>query len=201
MCYHETCYQYETIDRCDRTAADDAVDRANEAPSPTKYSPTAEPFPRMRRRALLSTAAAVWTAPLAGCPVPPWGEIPETVDGAEVTLRREHTGEFESEEPSPHDDAVLIRAVDADPPRLTVRGRLLDGSRDCYRVDLIEATLDDDRLLLRLTDEDDPDWDGGPCPDIAQPHPYEVEITFPEAPMPERVEVRHGDETVLDEEV
>ncbi|WP_144796543.1 hypothetical protein [Halorubrum depositum] len=155
----------------------------------------------MRRRALLSTAAAVSTAPLAGCPVSPWGEIPETVDGAEVTLRREHTGEFEFEEPSPHDDAVLIRAVDADPPRLTVRGRLLDGSRECYQVDLIEATLDDDRLLLRLTTEDDPDWDGDPCSDIGQTHPYEVAVAFIEASVPERVEVRHGDETVLDEEV
>ena len=156
----------------------------------------------MRRRALLATAAAASTAPLAGCPVPPWGEIPETVDGAEVTLRREHTGEFEPDEPSPNDAAVLLRALDADPPRVTVRGRLLDGSRDCYRVDLIEATLDDEgRLLLRLTDEDDPDWDEERCSDIAQPHPYEVAITFTGAPVPERVEVRHGDETVLDEAV
>ena len=105
----------------------------------------------MRRRALLATAAAASTASLAGCSVPPWGEIPETADGAEVTFRTKHTGEFESDEPSPHDDAVLLRALDADPPRLTVRGCLLAGSRDCYRVDLIETTLDADRLLLRLT--------------------------------------------------
>jgi len=154
----------------------------------------------MRRRALLSTAAAL-TALLAGCPTPPWGEIPETADGAEVTLRREHTGEFEPREPSPWDAAVLIRAVDAEPPRLTVRGRLLDGSRDCYRVDLIEADLTPDRLLLRLTTEDDPDWDEGVCSDIAQPHPYEIAVTFAETPVPERVEVRHGDETVLEERV
>ncbi|EMA57286.1 hypothetical protein [Halorubrum lipolyticum] len=155
----------------------------------------------MRRRALLATAAAVSTASLAGCPTPPWGEIPETVDGAEVTLRREHTAEFDSGEPSPWDAAVLLRAVDAEPPRLTVRGRLLAGSRDCYRVDLIEATLDADRLLLRLTTEDDPDWDGGPCSDIGQTHPYEIAVAFTEAAVPERVEVRHGDETVLDERV
>jgi hypothetical protein len=154
----------------------------------------------MRRRALLAGAAAL-TVPLAGCPTPPWGEIPETVDGAEVTLRREHTGEFESDEPSPHDAAVLLRRLDAEPPRLTVRGRLLDGSRDCYRVDLTEADLTPDRLLLRLTTEDDPDWDEEVCSDIAQPHPYEIAVTFTEAPVPERVEVRHGDETVLEERV
>ncbi|OYR46059.1 hypothetical protein [Halorubrum sp. Ea8] len=155
----------------------------------------------MRRRALLATATAVSTAPLAGCPVPPWGEVPDTVDGAELTLRREHTGEFESDEPNPHDAAVLIRAVDADPPRLTVRGRLLDGSRECYRIELIEATLDADRLLVRLTAEYDPDWDEEACPDVAVAHPYEVIIEFAEAPVPERVEVRHSDETILDERV
>ncbi|WP_123619361.1 hypothetical protein [Halorubrum sp. CSM-61] len=155
----------------------------------------------MRRRALLATAAAVSTASLAGCPTPPWGEIPERIDGAEVTFRREHTGEFDPDEPDPNEAAVLLRAVDAEPPRVTVRGRLLDGSRDCYRVDLVESDLDADRLLLRLTTEDDPDWDGGPCSDIGQTHPYEVAITFVEASVPERVAVRHGDETVVDEQV
>ncbi|ELZ42899.1 hypothetical protein C471_02865 [Halorubrum saccharovorum DSM 1137] len=155
----------------------------------------------MRRRALLSTAAAASTASLAGCPTPPWGEIPETVDGAEVTLRREHTGEFEPDEASPNGAVILLRALDAGPPRLTVRGWLFGGSRDCYRVDLIEASLDADRLLLRLTTEDDPDWDGGPCSDVGETHPYEVVVAFAEAPVPERVEVRHGDETVLAEEV
>jgi len=87
------------------------------------------------------------------------------------------------------------------PPRVTVRGRLLDGSRDCYRVDLIEADLDADRLLLRLTTQDDPDWDGGPCSDIGQTHPYDIAVEFTEAAVPERVEVRHGDETVLEEAV
>ena len=155
----------------------------------------------MRRRALLATATAASTVPLAGCPVPPWGEIPENVDGAEVTLRREHTGEFEPFEASPNDAVILLRAVDAEPPRVTVRGWLFGGSRDCYRVDLIEADLDADRLLLRLTTEDDPDWDGGPCSDIGQTHPYEVTVDFVEASVPERVEVRPGDETVLDEAV
>ncbi|WP_144923155.1 hypothetical protein [Halorubrum salsamenti] len=155
----------------------------------------------MRRRALLATAAAASTASIAGCPTPPWGEIPERVDGAEVTLRREHTGEFEPDEASPNNAVILLRAVDAEPPRLTVRGRLLDGSRDCYRVDLIEADLDAGRLLFRLTTEDDPDWDGGPCSDIGETHPYEVAVAFTEASIPERVEVRHGDETVLDERV
>jgi len=155
----------------------------------------------MRRRALLSTAAAVSTASLAGCPVPPWGEVPETVDGAEVTLRREHTGEFAPDEPSLRDAAVLVRAVGAEPPRLIVRGRFLDGSRECYRVELVEVTLDADHLLFRLAIGDHPDWDGGPCPDIAEAHPYEVAVGFTKAPVPERVEVRHGDQTVLEERV
>ena len=155
----------------------------------------------MRRRALLTAAAASATVSLAGCQTPPWGDVPETADGAEVTLRREHTGEFESDEPSPNDAAVLLRALDADPPRVTVRGRLLDGSRDCYRVDLIEADLDADRLLLRLTTEDDPDWDEQGCSDVGEAHPYEVAVAFTEASVPERVEVRHGGETVLEESV
>ncbi|ESS04021.1 MAG: hypothetical protein A07HR67_01003 [uncultured archaeon A07HR67] len=152
----------------------------------------------MRRRALLAVAA---TVPLAGCPAAPWRDDPENVDGAEVTLRREHTGTFDSDEPGHSDDAVLLPAVDADPPRVTVRGRLLDGSRDCYRVDLIEATLDADRLSCRLTTEDDPDWDESGCSDIAEPHPYEVVVRFIEAPVPETVDVRHGDETILEERV
>jgi hypothetical protein len=152
----------------------------------------------VRRRALLAVAA---TVPLAGCPAPPWRDDPESVDGAEVILRREHTGTFDSDEPGHSDDAVLLRAVGADPPRVTVRGRLLDGSRDCYRVDLIEATLDADRLSCRLTTEDDPDWDESGCSDIAEPHPYEVVVRFIEAPVPETVDVRHGDETILEERV
>ncbi|GAB7008923.1 hypothetical protein [Halorubrum trueperi] len=155
----------------------------------------------MRRRALLSTAAAVTTVSLAGCPTPPWSEVPREIDGAEVTLRREHTGEFESDEPSPRDAAVLLRTLDADPPHVTVRGRLLDGARECYQVDLIEADLDAGRLLLRLTTEDDPDWDEERCSDIAEAHPYEIAVAFTEASIPERVEVRHGDETVLEERV
>ena len=167
----------------------------------TRHFPPVCVAPGIRRRALLASAAAASTASLAGCPTPPWGETPENVDGAELTFRREHTGEFESDEPSPWDAAVLLRALDADPPGLTVRGRLLDGSRGCYRVDLIESDLTPDRLLFRLTTEGDPDWDEEVCPDIAQPHPYEIAVAFPEAPVPERVVVRHGDETVLEEEV
>ena len=155
----------------------------------------------MRRRALLTAAIAVSTASIAGCSAPPWGEGPEEIDGATVTLRREHTGEFDSGEPTPSDAAVLLRALDADPPRVTVRGELLDGSRECYRVDLTEATLDADRLLLRLSTEDDPDWDEAGCPDIGEAHPYEVAVAFVEASVPERVEVRHGDETVIEEAV
>jgi len=81
----------------------------------------------------------VSTASLAGCPAPPWDEVPEETDGAEVTVRREHTGEFDPGEPGPNDPALLLRAVDAEPPRVTVRGLLFAGSRDCYRVDLVEA--------------------------------------------------------------
>ncbi|WP_180271783.1 hypothetical protein [Halorubrum persicum] len=43
----------------------------------------------MRRRALLSTAAAVSTASIAGCPTPPWGSVPERVEvrhGTETVL-------------------------------------------------------------------------------------------------------------------
>ena len=163
--------------------------------------PTAGWFCAMRRRALLATTAAVSTAAIAGCSMSSWSERPESVDGAEVTLRREHTGEFESDEPSPRNEAVLFRAVDADPRRLTVRGRLLDGSRECYRVSLTAAELDADRLLLALTTEDDPDWDESGCSDIGQTHPYEVAVTFTEAPVPDSVEVRHDDEAVLDERV
>jgi len=39
------------------------------------------------------------------------------------------------------------------------------------------------------------------CNDLAEAHLYEVAFAFTEAPVPERVEVRHGDETVCDERV
>lgn len=152
----------------------------------------------MHRRALLAVAA---TVPLAGCPTPPWADDPETVDGADVTFRREHTDEFDPGDDGVHDAAVLDRALDEDPPRITVRGRLLAGARECYRVTLTETTLSDERLALRLTTEDDPDWDGGPCPDVGQAHPYEVVVAFASASVPQRVVVRHDDETVLDEPV
>ena len=155
----------------------------------------------MRRRALLATTVATATAPLAGCPAPPWGADPDHLDGAELTVRREHTGEFESDERGPQDTAELRRALDGDPPRITVRGRLLAGSRECYRVALVGAELTDSGLLLRLTTEDDPDWDESGCSDVGADHPYEVAVAFVEASVPERVEVRHGDETVLDRRV
>ncbi|RAW43999.1 hypothetical protein DQW50_16680 [Halorubrum sp. 48-1-W] len=152
----------------------------------------------MRRRALLAVAA---TVPLAGCPTPPWGDSPETAEGVEVTVRREHTGEFEPDGPGDLDAGELHRALDADPPRLTVRGRLLGGARECYRVDLVETDLTASRLLFRLTIGDDRPWDDVECPDVAELYPYEIAVTFSEATVPDRVEVRHDDEVVLEEPV
>jgi hypothetical protein len=155
----------------------------------------------MRRRALLAATTAAATVPLAGCPTPPWGEDPQAIDGAEVTFRREYDGEIADGEGSPEDAAELRRYLNADPPWLIVVGEFLDGARECYRVTLIEAGLDGDRLLLRLGTEDDPEWEGDACPDVAQTHPYSVEVAFREADSPDRVTVRHGDETVMDNEV
>jgi hypothetical protein len=152
----------------------------------------------MRRRALLTVATAAVSVPIAGCSASSGDGDPSRIDGAEVTLRREHTGEFRSEERAPMDVAELHRSLDADPPRITVRGRLLDGSRDCYRVAVGEAELAADALSVRLVTEDRPDWDGNACDDVAQTHPYEVAVEFTEAALPERVAVRHGDESVLD---
>ncbi len=118
-----------------------------------------------------------------------------------MTLRREHAGGFDPEVGSPRDAAELHRALQADPPRLVVRGRLLDGARECYRVTLLEADLTPARLLLRLTTEDDPDWEGEACPDVGEAHPYEVDVAFVDAPVPDRIIVRHGDETVFDRTV
>jgi len=39
------------------------------------------------------------------------------------------------------------------------------------------------------------------CGDIAESHPYEVAVAFTAASVSERVNVRHGDETVLDEAI
>mgnify|MGYP000323607646 CR=1 FL=1 len=155
----------------------------------------------MRRRALLASATAVGTASVAGCPTPPWSDDPVQIDGAEVTFRREYDGEIDGVEAEPHDIAEVRRHLDRDPPRLVVAGRLLDGSRRCYRVTLFEAALDDGALRLRIVSEDDPDWDGDVCSDIAEHHPYSVAVAFVEAAVPERVVVRHEDETILEESV
>ncbi|PAU83249.1 hypothetical protein CK500_10660 [Halorubrum salipaludis] len=153
----------------------------------------------MRRRALLATAAAVSTTSLAGCPTPPWGEIPETIDGAEVTFRREHTGEFDPGDSDAFDAAELRRELDREPPRLLVRGRTMGGVQDCYRVSLIEATRSADLLSIRIAIEKRPLITA--CNDAAESHPYEVAVAFTEPPVPERVEVRHGEDTVLAETV
>ena len=155
----------------------------------------------MRRRVFLASAAAVSTAPLAGCPTPPWSEDPRTIDGAEVTFRREYDGDLNDAERGGNDVAEVRRRLDEDPPRLVVAGSLLDGPRRCERVTLFEAALDDGALRLRIVSEDDPDSDVDVCSDVAEPHPYSVAVTFTEASVPDRVVVRHGEETVLDESV
>ncbi|SFR31109.1 MULTISPECIES: hypothetical protein [Halorubrum] len=155
----------------------------------------------MRRRALLASAAAVSTASLAGCPTPPWTDDPTTIDGAELTFRREYDGDLDVTESGGNDVAELRRRLDEDPPRLVVAGSLLDSPRRCYRVTPFEAALDDGTLRLRIVSEDDPDSDVDRCSDVAEPHPYSVAVAFLEAPVPERVVVRHEDETVLEERV
>lgn len=154
----------------------------------------------MHRRDLLATAAGVSTASLAGCPMPPWAERPERIDGAEVTFRRTHTGDFDPSDGDTLDAAELHRDLDREPPRLLIRGRAMGGDRDCYEVSLIEATRSPDRLSTTLAVER-----SGPlpraCSDIGAPYPYEVAVAFTEPPIPERVEVRHGDETVVEAEL
>lgn len=153
------------------------------------------------RRALLASATAVSAASLAGCPAPPRGDDPTTVADATVTFRREYDGEIDGAETAPNDVAAVRRQLGRAPPRLVVVGRLLAGSRRCYRVTLSEVTLDGDALRLRLAAEDDPDWDGDACPDVAEPHPYSVAVAFVEATVPERVVVRHEGETILAEQI
>ncbi|QKG93395.1 hypothetical protein HPS36_11140 [Halorubrum salinarum] len=154
----------------------------------------------MRRRALLASAAAASTASVAGCPTPPWTDDPTEIDGADVTFRREYDGEIDAPGGG-NDVAEVRRRLNEDPPRLVVAGSLLDGPRSCYRVTLFEAALDEGALRLRIVAEDDPDSDVDRCSDVAEPHPYSVAVAFPEAPVPERVVVHHGDETVLEEGV
>ncbi|MBP1901091.1 hypothetical protein J2744_000749 [Halorubrum trapanicum] len=155
----------------------------------------------MRRRALLASAAAVGTASLAGCPTPPWSEDPTTVDGAEVTFRREYDGDRPGPDHGPVDAAELRRDLDAAPPRLVVAGRILDGARECYRPALIDAALDEGTLSLRVETRNDPEWEGNACPDVAQEHRYSVAVDFIEASVSDRVVVRHGDRAVLEESV
>ncbi|TKX74714.1 hypothetical protein EXE46_07565 [Halorubrum sp. GN11_10-6_MGM] len=155
----------------------------------------------MRRRALLASAAAFSTVPLAGCPTPPWSDDPTTIEGAEVTFRRAYDGDLDVTEGGGNDVAEVRRRLDEDPPRLVVAGSLLDGPTRCYRVSLFEVALDDATLRLRIRSEDDPDSDADVCSDVAEPHPYAVAVAFTEAPIPDRVAVQHGDETVLEESV
>jgi len=155
----------------------------------------------MRRRALLASAAAVSTTSLAGCPTPPWGDDPTTIDGAEVSFRRDYDGDLDAIDGGPPDAAELARDLDGEPPRLSVSGRAIGGARDCNRVSLVEAVHSAERLSLRLTVEEDPSSTVRVCGDVAEPHPYEVALSFADAPVPERVVVRHGDETVLEANV
>lgn len=97
----------------------------------TTFTPAGGSFSTMRRRALLATGAAASTASLAGCPMPPWAERPERIDGAEVTFRREHTDEFDPSDSDTLDAVELYRDLDLDPPRLLIRGRSMGGDRDC----------------------------------------------------------------------
>jgi len=155
----------------------------------------------MRRRALLAAFAGGGTAALAGCPTPPWSEDPRTIDGAAVTFRREYDGELDVADSDSLDASDLSRDLDRDPPQLSVRGRAMGGARDCYRVSLTEATHSAERLSLQLTVEETPSSIVRVCGDVAEPHFYEVVVAFADTPVPERVAVRHGDETVLEERV
>ena len=154
----------------------------------------------MRRRALLATATAVSTASLAGCSAPSWGDRPGRIDGAEVTFRREHTGEFDPGESDTLDAVELRRDLDRGPSRLLIRGRAMGGDRDCFRISLVEATRSAERLSIAVAVESSGLFPQT-CGDIAESHPYEVAVAFTAASVPERVDVRHGDETVFDEAV
>ncbi|WP_256403342.1 hypothetical protein [Halorubrum salinum] len=153
----------------------------------------------MRRRTLLAAASAAGSVPLAGCPTPPWSEDPAQIDGVTVTFRRVYDGAIEGHDHGPRDVAALRPALDADPPRLSVVGVILDGARECYGATLREASLADDILELRIATVRTSDSAAGVCPDVGQTHPYSVAVSFRDAAVPERAVVRHGDETVLDE--
>ena len=177
-----------------RTSALPTADR-------TRHFTPVRVAPGVRRRALLAALAGGGTGTLAGCPTPPWGEDPTAIDGADVTFRRDFDGDIDATDSSSLDVAELGRDLDRDPPRLFVRGKAMGGARDCYRVSLVEATRSAERLSLRLTVEEALSSTVQMCGDIAEPHPYSVAVAFADTPVPERVAVRHGDETILEETV
>ncbi|SDF40853.1 hypothetical protein SAMN04488067_10496 [Halorubrum xinjiangense] len=150
----------------------------------------------MRRRALLASAAAVSTASLAGCPTPPWSDAAVQFDGAELTFRREHTGEFDPADSDRLGGVELRTEFDRAPPRLLIRGMAMGGVQECYRVNLVDVGRSAERLSIEVAVEQRPFISA--CNDAGEGHPYEVGVAFSEAPVPERVVVRHGEETVLE---
>lgn len=151
----------------------------------------------MRRRRVLAVGFPIAGA-LAGCMRPPWRDGVAADSVADVTFRREHTGD-PTEEPTPFEShAELHTDLDASDPVLLVRGWLAGGSSNCYRVELLVAEIVDDVLELRLRLGDDPEGQDV-CPEVAEAHPYEVEIAF-DAPedVPDRVAVDHEGEVVLE---
>ena len=153
----------------------------------------------MRRRALLASAAAVSTASLAGCPTPPWSDAAVRFDGAEVTFRREHTGQFDPADSDRLGGVELRTEFDREPPRLLIRGFAMGGVQECYQVSLIDAERSAERLSVEVAVEQRPFVSA--CNDAGEGHPYEVGISFTEAPVPNRVVVRHGGEPMLEADV
>ena len=153
----------------------------------------------MRRRALLASAAAASTASLAGCPTPPWSDAAIQFDGAEVTFRREHTDEFDPADSDRLGGVELRPDLDREPPRLLIRGIAMGGVQECYRVSLADAERSAERLSIEVAVKQRPFISA--CNDAGEGHPYEIGVAFTEVSVPDRVVVRHGDETVLDTEV
>ena len=75
----------------------------------------------------------------------------------------------------------------------------MGGVQECYRVSLVDAERSAERLSIEVAVEKRPFVRA--CNDAGQGHPYEVGVAFTETPAPNRVVVRHEDETVLDERV
>ena len=153
----------------------------------------------MRRRALLASAAAVSIASISGCSTRPWSDAAPQFDGAEVTFRREHTGEFDPADSDRLGGVKLRTEFDQEPPRLLTRGIAMGGVQECYRVSLVDAERSAERLSIGVAVEKRPFVRA--CNDAGEGHPYEVGVAFTEAPVPERVAVRHGEETVIEESV